>query len=122
MKKISHFFLTLVGNFTDTWDIFSSFVAFSQYLNFTTLQISEADYTPATDIGLLCSFNRCLYAIKIQTHLQVDFAHFCFCTFYIFIFTIEGAILTYNMPLIHASFTCSKWNMDKKLGLKFHLL
>ena len=33
--------------------VFSNFVAFSQYLNFTTLQISEADYTPATDRGLL---------------------------------------------------------------------
>ena len=52
-EKISHFVLTSVGNFKERWEIFSSFVAFLQYLNFTTLQISETNYTPATDRGLL---------------------------------------------------------------------
>ena len=31
--KISHFVLTLLNNFKKRWEIFSNFVAFSQYLN-----------------------------------------------------------------------------------------
>ena len=30
--------------------------------------------------------------------------------------------LTHNTPLIHTSFTCSKWNMGEICGLTFHLL
>ena len=30
--------------------------------------------------------------------------------------------LTHNIPLIHKSFTYSKWNMDEIFGLKFHLV
>ena len=28
---------------------------------------------------------------------------------------------TLNIPLIHQSFTCSKWNMNSVFGLQFHL-
>ena len=31
-------------------------------------------------------------------------------------------LLTPNKPLIHNSFTYSKWNMGEIFGLKFHLL
>ena len=33
-----------------------------------------------------------------------------------------SSYLTCNMPLIHTSFTCWKWNMGEMFGLKFHFL
>ena len=40
IEKISHLVLTLLSNVKIRWDIFSNFVVFSQYLNFTYLAAS----------------------------------------------------------------------------------
>ena len=49
-KKISHFVLTLVGNFEERWEIFFKFCGL---LTISELYYIEADYTPATKRGLL---------------------------------------------------------------------
>ena len=52
MKKISHFILTLLSNFKVMWEMFSNFVAFSQYPNFTSVGPSRETYK----LRILCAF------------------------------------------------------------------
>ena len=57
LKKISHFILTLLSNFKVMWEMFSNFVAFPQYPNFTILWVSrpEPRDLQVTHIMCLCT-------------------------------------------------------------------
>ena len=146
-KKNFLFVLTSVGNFEERWEIFFQVLWIShniwtllhcKYLRQTTPPQTEGYYVVLTDVCMPSKFRHICKKI-IHTFVSVLSTYLgavhklCSlkegggvknCLFWddiVYGCAIEDAILTDNMPLIHASFMCSKWNMDKKFCLKFHL-
>jgi hypothetical protein len=109
-------------SFANTIRFYHNYFVSRQILSFNRYYLSYLmSWSPCVLHG--CILLGVFYVVRCLLCLSHFLAFFLFESFYgdlHYPSFVAFLTLTLNTPLIHASFTYSKWNMDDLYGLKFH--